>query len=506
MTKKEIEQQKIDRIGETKLMNCGQNATIIEYINSDNIVVQFEDGTNLKTSYYHFNKRENKNPNYSNKFVGMKNIMNCGMKCKIIKYNNYDNIEFEFEDGAIVNSTYYHFTHGEIHNPNLRIKLQRKIDLTNEKIGLLTVIGLDHEEYINNHRKFFWKCQCECGNFVIKKQDYLTRHKKDNKKCSCGCYNTNRGNRIYGSIKEEIPQYIKYLKNKNDENLSLKSNKKITLVCQDCGYEKEMVVSHFTSRGFVCPICGDYGISLGERYVRELLKTLDIKFKREKSFEWSNSRRYDFYLIDYNCIIEINGIQHYKEKWGSWKKNSRSLKEEQKNDIYKEKIAKENGIDLYIILEYSKSGYFEIQNEVKSKLTDVLNLQDFDFNLLLYNMNKSLTDYICDIWNKESLKSVSNIMKITHLSRRIVKTHLKIGTEKGLCSYSEEDINNEHLTINRKEVICNELNMKFKSMTECNKYIKDNFGIEIDVWIISKCCRKEKVNISRLYGYTFDYV
>ena len=505
MTKKEIEQQKIDRIGETRLMKCGENSTIIKYENSENIFVEFKDGTITKTSYYHFTRGEVKNPNYYKQFIGMENVMNCGMKCKIVKYNNYDNIDFEFEDGTIVNSSYYHFTHGEIYNKNVKIKLKRKVDLTNQKIGLLKVIELDHEEYIKDKRKFFWKCLCDCGTIIIKKQDYLIRCRENNIKCSCGCYNLNRKNRIYGSIKEEIPQYIKYLKNKEDENLSLKSNKRIKLFCPDCGYEKETSVNHFTSQGFTCPICGDYGISLGERYVRELLKKLNIKFKREETFWWSDNKRYDFYLKDYNCIIEVNGIQHYKEKWGSWKKNSRSLEEEQENDRLKEKLAKENGIDLYITLDYSKSGYFEIEKEAKLKLTNILNLQNFDFNLFLYNMNKSLTDYICDIWNKEALKSISNMMKITNLSRRVIKTHLRIGTEKGICFYDEKNLNNDHLAINRKEVVCNELNIKFRSMTDCSKYIKENFGTNIEIWRISKCCRKENTNIDKLYGYTFDY-
>ena len=42
-----------------------------------------------------------------------------------------------------------------------------KIDLTNQKFGLLTVLELDREA-MNNHTgtDAYWKCRCECGNMI----------------------------------------------------------------------------------------------------------------------------------------------------------------------------------------------------------------------------------------------------------------------------------------------------------------------------------------------------
>ena len=59
-------------------------------------------------------------------------------------------------------------------------KSRKAIDITGEKFGRLTVIGLDDER---STRKTYWYCQCECGNIKSVRSDSL--------KCgaisSCGC-------------------------------------------------------------------------------------------------------------------------------------------------------------------------------------------------------------------------------------------------------------------------------------------------------------------------------
>ena len=114
---------KNDRVGETKIMNCGMNATIIEYINSNNITIQFEDDTVVKNkTYQNFRKGLISNPNllknYS-KYIGETRIMNCGMNATIIEYRKYKDIDIQFEDGIIVkNKAYDSFKNGNINNPN----------------------------------------------------------------------------------------------------------------------------------------------------------------------------------------------------------------------------------------------------------------------------------------------------------------------------------------------------------------------------------------------------
>lgn len=66
VSNKEIEQQKIKRLGEEKSNNQGSLMKIIEYINSDNIIVEFQDKYKIKinTVYRAFASGEIKNPYY----------------------------------------------------------------------------------------------------------------------------------------------------------------------------------------------------------------------------------------------------------------------------------------------------------------------------------------------------------------------------------------------------------------------------------------------------------
>ena len=59
--------------------------------------------------------------------------------------------------------------------------MNRKIDdLTNQKFGRLTVLGLDTEK---QSRKTYWICQCECGTIKSCRSDSL----KSGAIVSCGC-------------------------------------------------------------------------------------------------------------------------------------------------------------------------------------------------------------------------------------------------------------------------------------------------------------------------------
>lgn len=63
-----------------------------------------------------------------------------------------------------------------------------------------------------------------------------------------------------------------------------------------------------------CPQCNRQ-LSRGERRIMEYLESHNIKYDREHSFDWQSHKayRYDYYIPEYNLIIEYNGIQHYEE-------------------------------------------------------------------------------------------------------------------------------------------------------------------------------------------------
>lgn len=116
------------RIGETRMMNCGMNATIIAYRNARNIDIQFEDGTVIQSREYNrFLHGKINNPNlFQSKHIGEKEMMNCGMKVTIVAYRRSDDIDVEFEDGYIsTEKTYKSFLKGAISNPNCSDSMKR---------------------------------------------------------------------------------------------------------------------------------------------------------------------------------------------------------------------------------------------------------------------------------------------------------------------------------------------------------------------------------------------
>ena len=123
-----------DRTGEVKKMNCGMNATIIEYVNSHDITIKFEDGEILKHKFYgDFKNGKIDNPNLKTNFqdrVGTKKKMKCGLYATIIAYRKSSDIDVCFDDGVVVcNRMYQDFVRGEITHPKNKIDISKIIGL-----------------------------------------------------------------------------------------------------------------------------------------------------------------------------------------------------------------------------------------------------------------------------------------------------------------------------------------------------------------------------------------
>ena len=117
-----------DRLGETRMMSCGMEATIIRYRNAGDIDVRFEDGTVTKhKKYYTFKKRQIANPNinfFAETHLGEIRMMNCGMKATIVRYRKYTDIDVCFEDGVVAkHKEYKAFKKGSIARPAAKNRL-----------------------------------------------------------------------------------------------------------------------------------------------------------------------------------------------------------------------------------------------------------------------------------------------------------------------------------------------------------------------------------------------
>lgn len=142
---------------------------------------------------------------------------------------------------------------------------------------------------------------------------------------------------------------------------------KVKVRHNSCGNEY-LVYPFMFYRGRRCPKCN---YSRGEKLVESVLKSLNIDFESQKKFEGLkniNLLSYDFYLPEYNVLIEYQGQQHYEpvELFGG---EDYFLKQ-QKNDKIKKEFSKSNNIYL-LEIPYTKYTFDSVKEEVEIMLSNV---------------------------------------------------------------------------------------------------------------------------------------
>ena len=86
------------------------------------------------------------------------------------------------------------------------------------------------------------------------------------------------------------------------------SHKKIKFLCPICKNQFLQDLNHVSQRGLSCPNCSD-NISFPNKFMREILLSLNVDFEPEYSPIWIKPKRYDFYFEHNNkkYIIEMDG-------------------------------------------------------------------------------------------------------------------------------------------------------------------------------------------------------
>ena len=164
---------KTDRLGKTKMMSCGMEATIIRYGGATDIDVRFKDGTLVKhRQYREFKKGEIANPNIkasAENRLGETKMMNCGMETTIIRYGNNTDIDVCFEDGAIVeHKAYDAFKKGGIAHRSLSLSHGSK-----DFHGFICKQGFKDEDRV------LYECICKhCGLEDVLTPQEMMEHEK----------------------------------------------------------------------------------------------------------------------------------------------------------------------------------------------------------------------------------------------------------------------------------------------------------------------------------------
>lgn len=287
------------------------------------------------------------------------------------------------------------------------------------------------DEYINSQTKIRWQCD--------KYENHIWSAIPNNILNGHGCpYCTNEKILVgYNDMWTTNPNIASMLLNHDDGyKYQQYSNKKTDWICPTCNRViRNKIINTVTTKGKPsCKLCND-GISYPEKFISELLNQLNVSFLHEIKFNWSNGKRYDFYIEDMSLIIECHGMQHYNGKFNSYGMKARSLEEEIINDDFKHNIAINNGIKHYIQLDcrYSNVDYIK-QSVLNSELNNLFNLSCIDWDLcnkksLLYN-----TIEVCNLWNS-GFKYVGEIANKLNLDISTVIYKLKSCADAGLCDY-----------------------------------------------------------------------
>lgn len=295
------------------------------------------------------------------------------------------------------------------------------------------------------------------------------------------------------------PEVIKYLVNIDDSNKWTKgSAKKVRVKCPNCGFEKEMAINKLAdnSRGFKCQICGD-GQSYPNKFMYSFMNQLDLKFEVEKIFEWAKDKRYDLYIPSINMIIENQGCQHYVNT-----SRGKSLEEEIKNDEFKKKIAKENGITHYIQLNCMDAEKDYIKRSIENSiLSNIFDLTVIDWDKCDRNGKSNKVKEACDLFN--SGMSIEEICEKLNIFYSTVYRYLNHGNEFSWCNFNNKEKINKYYKSLNKRILCEELNLEFDSIKECTEYFLLNSEIKI---IRSGISRNLRGEIKHYKGYHFKYI
>lgn len=276
-------------------------------------------------------------------------------------------------------------------------------------------------------------CGYDCGQYYkqgIHHEEHMVL--ENNLKSGAGCAACSKNGFVMpniNSIHVLAPQIEKFLVNKEDAlKYAPYSSAELQCKCPDCNKEYIRRCDKLTYYGLPC-VCGD-GFSYPEKFVFNVLRQLKIKFKSQFYLE-DSMYRYDFYLNDYDILLEVNGIQHYKQKWE---------RDEVENDKNKKDFAFSRGYteESYIVLDCRESNLEFIKSSIiNSKLNELFDLSVIDFVKCAEFAASNFAKTASELWNDGRM--IKDIAEEMRLHKHTIIAYLKQGNENGWCKYVPGD-------------------------------------------------------------------
>ena len=200
----------------------------------------------------------------------------------------------------------------------------------------------------------------------------------------------------FNDIAYTNPELVKYFVNPEDATkYVLKSNVYVEVKCPDCNtIVGKRSIYDLQNYGVNCPSCGS-GTSYPNRFMYNLLESLNVEFDNETRFDWcvfpsyKDKNKYcyglfDFVLPQLKTIIEMDsGLGHGRYVFSNATVSSEeTLYRDQQKDL----LAQNNGYRV-IRVDCQYYNHQDRFNAVKSgilnsDLTTVLDLSNVDFNMI----------------------------------------------------------------------------------------------------------------------------
>ncbi len=134
------------------------------------------------------------------------------------------------------------------------------------------------------------------------------------------------------------------------------SQTKVTIICPIHGEFEQIPNDHLGGHG-----CNSCCSSKGELCILKILDKQQINYQQEYRIpNQSYILYYDFYLPDYNVLIEFHGEQHFKYKQFFHRNGKNDLLKQQERDLFKKILAKELG---YRFLEFNYKQLKQLSEE-----------------------------------------------------------------------------------------------------------------------------------------------
>lgn len=212
--------------------------------------------------------------------------LKCGVETQYSSANNYLN----------ANRKGVCFCYNQNNKKTMHFQNKKRIlEIIEEKGYIFKNFGYDE-----SNKKYLISVTCNsCGQVFTKPwTDFI-------KKNSCPyCENKQRMNTE--GLKAILPSEYELLSEYKDCSTPV-------LVRHECGFIWKTRPKGLVNRTG-CPKCNKK-ISKGEQKIMNFLDKNYVSYQYQVSFPWQSNlkRKYDFYLPEYNCIIEYQGQQHYKE-------------------------------------------------------------------------------------------------------------------------------------------------------------------------------------------------